>query len=185
VPSLARNSGGFYEDGGDYWRGGVWCITNLMVVKGLVSKGYGKLAHEISHKHVTMVAEVFMKTGSIWESYDALKAQPGKLAGKFVRNEFVGFSGVGPITMLIEEVIGLKPDVARNSLIWDINLTEGHGIQRYSFGVDGKIDLYCHPRKDRMSEPVIDAVSNKSISLIIRWENSEKTIIIPKGGENK
>jgi len=176
IPSLARNTPGFIEDGGDYWRGGVWCITNLMVVKGLASRGYRELAHQVSHKHVRVLAEVFKNTGTIWESYDTLKPEPGKLFGKFVRNDFVGFSGVGPITMLIEHVIGLEADTSKDVLVWDIRLMEGHGIKRYPFGLDGVIDLYCHPRKDPSEEPVVRAVSNRNVVLVVRWDNGEKVI---------
>lgn len=178
IPTIPVNSPYFVSDGGDYWRGGVWCITNYMVIKGLVKKGYKDLAHEIAKNHVEMVTKVFETTGSIWESYDALKPLPGKCYGKFVRNEFVGFSGLGPITIFLEEVIGIKPVASENMLVWNIKLTERHGVENYYFGSNGEVDLHCMPRKNVHEEPEIIAKSTKPVTIKVTWDGGEKILYL-------
>jgi hypothetical protein len=76
------------------------------------------------------MAEVFQKTGTVWENYaPKILAQGQPAAG-----DFVGWTGIGPITPLIGNVLGFRPDGARNTLTWNLRLTEPHGIKRLRFG---------------------------------------------------
>ena len=51
---------------------------------------------------------------------------------------------------------------------------EGHGI-KVSLWLDS-YRSYCHPRKDPSEEPVVRAVSNRNVVLVVRWDNGEKVI---------
>ena len=105
--SLAKSAAGYDPDGGNYWRGGVWAITDYMVVKGLDAVGETDAAHRLAKRQVEAFAKVYADTGTIWESYDPERVAPGKLYGAPVRRDFVGFSGVTPIALLLEDVFGI------------------------------------------------------------------------------
>src|SRR5690606_452054 len=68
IPSLSADTPG-YSPEGEYWRGGVWAITNFMTLKGLVAYGEDSLAHAIARNHLHHVVEKFLETGTIWENY--------------------------------------------------------------------------------------------------------------------
>ncbi|MEG0767309.1 MAG: trehalase family glycosidase, partial [Clostridia bacterium] len=147
--SLPANHPDFVPNGGDYWRGGVWCITDYMLVQGLSHVGLDAMAHALACRHVQAVADVFIQTGTIWESYDPVRIAPGRLNGQLVRNEFVGFSGVTPIAMAIEYVLGIT--VKPEGVCWHIRLREPHGIknlcvagQRVDLAYhDGRVEVCC------------------------------------------
>lgn len=105
--SLSKSAKGYQPDGGNYWQGGVWAITDYMIVKGLDAVGETAAAHRLARRQVEAFAEVFRSTGTIWESYDPELFAPGKCYGETVRRDFVGFSGVTPIALLLEDVFGL------------------------------------------------------------------------------
>ena len=48
------------------------------------------------------------------------------------------------MAVLFEYVFGVRADVPRGELVWDVRLTSRHGIKAYPFGGgDGLIDLEC------------------------------------------
>jgi len=115
VPTLAADEKSFSPTG-DYWCGASWAPTNVMVVRGLERYGYTDLAREIALNHLDNVVEVFKQTGTIWENYAPQKVAPGQPA----KREFVGWSGIAPIALLLEYKIGLRPDATNNTLAWRI-----------------------------------------------------------------
>ena len=116
VPVLAANEEGYDPEGG-YWKGSVWAPTNTMVVLGLEKNGYYELAREIGINHIDAVCKVFSKTGTIWENYPA----DSITSGNSDRRDFVGWSGMGPIMFLLRYGIGLRTDIERDLLVWDIS----------------------------------------------------------------
>jgi hypothetical protein len=124
VPTLAADDP-LYDSKGGYWRGAVWAPTTTMVIRGLEAYGHDELARRLAIRHLNLVADVYRDTGTIWENYSPEKTGPGKPALK----DFVGWSGIGPILYLLEYGIGLKPDAARNELLWNLRL-EGSGPAR-------------------------------------------------------
>lgn len=126
--SLSMSDKGFNQVGGNYWQGGVWCITDFMILLGLTEYGREDLAHRLSAKHAAAVASVCRETGTIWESYDPLTIAPGKLYGNLVRRDFVGFSGVTPITAAVEYVLGIR--VRSDGVHWDIRSACRHGVKQ-------------------------------------------------------
>lgn len=132
VPVLAANEEGYDPEGG-YWKGSVWAPTNTMVVLGLEKSGYHDLAREIGLNHLDAVSKVFAKTGTIWENYPA----DSITSGNSDKKDFVGWSGMGPIMFLMRYGIGLRTDIKRNILIWDISsdlIREGRvGCRNYWF----------------------------------------------------
>lgn len=170
VPTLSTDHPS-YHPLGEYWRGGVWAPTNYMVLRGLTQTGYHNLAHEISLSHHANVVKVFEQTGTVWENYAPESAAQGNIA----KGDFVGWSGLPPVAVLLEYIFGLRPDVPNNKLIWDVRLTEAHGVTQYPFGEKGLLDLRCEARSSRREEPIIQAKANLPITLEIIWESGTKT----------
>lgn len=139
IPSLSADSQGYEPQGGDYWRGAVWSPTNFMVLKGLRTVGQNALVHEIAYNHLRNVSDVFQHTDTLWENYAPESADPGDPA----RSNFVGWTGLTPIAMLIEDIIGLSVDWPLRRAVWHRYLdTDRHyGVQNYPLGLNGTLSL--------------------------------------------
>jgi glycogen debranching enzyme len=171
VPTLSADHPR-YLPGGGYWLGAVWAPTNYMVLRGLVKVGQEKLAHRIARNHLGNVVKVFEHTGTVWENYSPEMAQPGKPA----KNDFVGWTGLPPVAVLLEYVFGLRANVHEKRLLWDVHLLEEHGVKLYAFGVDGTLDLRCRERKDETQEPEVTVQSDIPLDVEVRWAGGSKTI---------
>jgi len=171
IPSISADTPG-YQDFGDYWRGGVWCITNYMVLQGLTAHDKDSLAHEIALNHIGNIVDRYIETGTIWENY----APEAGVLPTNSRGDFVGFSGVSPVSVFFENILGIRSNVPENEITWDIRLLEKHGILQYPFGLKGLVQLTCEERKSVTEEPVISVSSNVSLSVKIIWATGEKTI---------
>jgi glycogen debranching enzyme len=169
VPTLSADTPGYRDDGG-YWLGGVWPNTNYMVLRGLSLNGKDALAHEIAMNHLGQVHGLFEKTGTLWENQSPEHCAPGKPA----KADFVGWAGLGPIAVLFEYAFGLRPEVPRKRLLWDVRLLEGHGVKGYPYAAKGLLDLDCAPRKTARERPRISAKSNLPLTLEIRWEGGRE-----------
>lgn len=133
VPTCAANEPGYYACGG-YWRGAVWAPTNTMVIRGLENYGYDDLARSIALRHLEIVADVFAKTGTIWENYAPDSDEPGRNTdSSLVAKDFVGWSGIAPILYFLEYGVGLKPNAAQNELSWRIESKQRVGCDHYRF----------------------------------------------------
>lgn len=176
IPSLSADTPGYAEEG-EYWRGGVWAITNFMTLKGLAAYGQDSLAHAIARNHMHKVVERFLETGTIWENY----APEAGFVPKNSRPDFVGFSGVSPVSIFIENILGIRSDVPNDKIVWDVRLLERHGITQLPLGLKGTVRLMCKARKKETDEPVIDAASTVPITLVVKWKGGTKTINIKPG----
>lgn len=177
VPSLSADHPK-YNDRGRYWQGGVWPGANYMVITGLHKKGYSDLAYEIASNHYNSVFEVYKETGTFWEYYAPEAIEPGFMA----RKDFVGWTGLPPIAVFIEYIIGIKSDFSENSLTWDIVQTEAHGINQYPFGPKGLINLKVNERKTQSEIPEITIESNISFKMKINWGNQQTKDVEIKPG---
>ena len=123
VPALAADDPN-YDPQGTYWNGGVWAPTNYMVTRGLQTAGAGDEAHRIAVKYLDGLVKTFdnVTPHTLWECYAPESFQPGLAAytGKLVKPDFVGWTGLGPIAMLIENIIGIDLDAPARCLTWDI-----------------------------------------------------------------
>lgn len=172
VPTLSADHPLYCGEGGNYWRGGVWSPTNYMVLKGLEKVGFDALAYEIACNHVQNVTAVYKETGTLWENYSPGTVSPGNMA----RSNFVGWSGISAISVLIENVLGIAVDAANKTLTWTINRTERNGIRKLPFGENGYVDLICEKRNSPEEEPVISVAGNTDAKIKIRWSGGKKTI---------
>lgn len=170
VPSLSADHIA-YSAAGDYWRGSVWAPTNYMVLKGLRATGYGALAHIIARNHLDNVVQVFEDTGTVWENY----APEGALPGRPAKPDFVGWTGLPAIAVLLEEVFGLQPDVPNQTLDWDVRLMDEFGVEQYPFGAGALLNLHCEARESVLDKPFITASSNRPLTLRIHWAGGVET----------
>jgi len=177
VPSLSR-SHERYSFSGEYWCGGVWAPTNYMVLKGLDKYEKYDLAHNIAMDYLRAVVSVFEKTGTLFENY-----APEFINGEFsegtpAKPDFVGWTGLAPISVLFEYVFGIKPNAEENKIEWHINLTEKHGVEKYPFGNEGELTLICNERKSIDEKPEIIFKSNVPVTVEIVWGTDKKRMVI-------
>lgn len=139
IPSISADSEGYLPEVGNYWHGGVWAPTNFMVLKGLRAVGQDRLAHMIAYNHLQNIAAVFEHTDTLWEFYAPVAEKAGEPAGP----NYVGWTGLSSIAMLIEDVIGLAVDWPLRQVVWHRHLdtTGYYGVQNYPLGTDGTLSL--------------------------------------------
>lgn len=178
VPSLSADNPK-YNPNGRYWQGGIWPGANYMVITGLNNKGYTDLAKEIATNHYNAVFEVYKNTGTFWEYYAPETIAPGFMA----RKEFVGWTGLPPISVFIEYILGIKSDYSENTLSWDLVQTESHGINRYPFGPDGLVNLIVNKRSSINETPQITIESNVPFKMAIRWGKNQSKVVEVKPGK--
>lgn len=171
VPTLSADHI-MYSPEGLYWRGSVWAPTTYMVLRGLSEQGENALAYSIADKFLKNVIDVYNTTGTLWENYKPDSAEPGNPA----RDAFVGWTGLAPISVFFEYVLGIRANVDENVIEWNVNKTERHGIERYPFGKDTLVDLVCEARTSADDEPVITVRSDKPVTVIVKWNGKEKKI---------
>jgi glycogen debranching enzyme len=178
IPSLSADHPK-YNPKGRYWQGGVWPGTNYMVISGLDKKGYTALAKEIAANHYQQVLEVYKNTGTFWEYYAPEAPEPGFMA----RKDFVGWTGLPPIAVFIEYILGIHSDFVENKVVWDITQKEAHGIERYPFGSNGLLSLKTKKRNTTDDRPVVTVETNVSFELTILWGNGKSTTVVIQPGK--
>lgn len=169
--TLSADHPAFRPDGG-YWLGSVWAPTTYMVLKGLEAVGKYDLAYDIALNHHTNVVKVFNETGTLWENY-----APDKLwRGSSSARDFVGWTGLPPISVLFEYVMGILPDGQNGKITWRVNLTERHGVMKYPLGTKGELDLICEARDSETERPEITVKSNIPVTIEVIWKGGSYTI---------
>ena len=176
IPALTKSHLAFSDDGA-YWCGGVWAPTTYMVLKGLDNYGQMTLAHQIARNHLDAVVEVFERENTLFENYAPERIDGVFHKGNPAKRDFVGWTGLSPIAMLFEYVLGIKPFASKNKIVWSVELLERHGIEKYPFGKDGELTLICEARKDRHEEPKISVKSNVPALLEIRWDDGKRKVV--------
>lgn len=164
VPSLSASDENFVPTGG-YWCGAVWAPATYMILKGLENCKKTRLAHEIGLNHVENVVKCFEETGTVWENYAP------DIFGKnsSARGDFVGWTGLAPVAVLIEYVLGIKGNISENKIVWDVNLTCRHGIENYPLKNGETVSLICEARKSEDEKPVICKIG-ADVDVYINWK---------------
>jgi len=152
-----------YDPNGGYWKGSVWAPTEYMIIRGLENYGYEDFATEAVERHLKNMSDVLMITGTIWENYAPEAASRGNAS----MGNFVGWSGVGPIAMLIENIIGIRADAPADRLTWRIRRTDRHGIKKFHFGDNPRVSLMADPRGKNTDPVSITVVSETPFLLTV------------------
>lgn len=171
IPTLSADDPQ-YDPNGGYWKGSVWPPTNYMVLRGLTRVGQTNLAYEIGRNHHNAVVKTFEDTGTVFENYAPDHITKGNVAAR----DFVGWGGLPPIAVFFEYVIGLQANVPNNRLVWNVNLLEEHGVNKYPFGTEGTLDLLCKARISATQEPNLIVNSSVPLELEICWSGGRRTI---------
>jgi hypothetical protein len=169
-----------------------------MIVKGLDMYPQKELATMAALNHLQNLSDVYQnftpdstdvapteRDGNyrtIWESYAPDVSSPAtRWDGEYlVRQDFVGWSGLGPIALLLENMIGLQPVAPEDKLYWDLRLRERHGVENYRFG-DNVVDVLCESNNLPAGQAEITIKSNNSFELLISSQIGKKTFYIEKG----
>ncbi len=147
-----------------------------MIIKGLQKYGFQEFAAEASEKYLYGIYEVFKKTGTVWENYAPESFEQGDIA----KGDFVGWTGLGPISLLIENVMGIQLDALNNTIHWHLNRTDRHGIQDLRFQ-DAVVSLVAERRSDKNAVAQMNIESNKDLKLKIYNRGQAKFFDIKKG----
>ncbi|UCE20237.1 MAG: hypothetical protein JSV84_07850 [Gemmatimonadota bacterium] len=182
VPTLSADHPD-YDPRGHYWRGSVWAPTNYMVVRGLEGYGYRDVAADIAENHIGMMDRILREFSpdedkiafeerygdgyhTIWECYSPDYPEPATRWDNtfYSRQDFVGWSGLGPIAMLIETVMGIELDGLRNTVRWRLRRLDRHGVEHVRLG-DQWITLLCRARSSASDPARLDIESEKGFLL--------------------
>jgi glycogen debranching enzyme len=179
VPTVPADQAGYHPKG-DYWRGGVWTPTTMMVVRGLERCGYKELARTIALNHVDNVLQVFQETGTVWEFYqpDAVAVGAHANGHRAVPN-FTGWTANAPITLFIEYKLGLRVDAPASSVTWTIASPKRVGIERLWFG-GITASLVCED-PDAAGQRLVRVTADKPFTLTLAHGGRSVTQQIPAG----
>ncbi len=140
--SLSRSDGDFNAANGMYWRGSVWLPTAYAGLKGCVNYGFFQTARKTGIallKHMYRTWQNYIPH-TIWECYAPCADAPALSCdenNRIVREDFCGWSAIGPIAALIEFVIGIYDiDAFKKVIKWHLpeNITGRTGIKNLHFG---------------------------------------------------
>ena len=137
LPSLSADDPNYQTDG-RFWRGGVWAPANYMVVEGLRLHGRHDKAHQLARRYLEALVRVHdaNQPHTLWECIAPDSDQPGRkpYSAEFVKPDFVGWSGLGPLSMFYETVLGFDVNAVDGIVTWNLELEEPHGILRLPVG---------------------------------------------------
>ena len=122
------------------------------------------------------MSEVYKHTWRIWENYAPDHYAPGQPS----RRDFVGWSGCGPIQLLFENVIGLQPNGADNTLVWRLRRTDKHGVENLKLG-SNTVSVVCAERENKNSPANITVECTMPFELKVIHPSGEQTFKLDKG----
>ena len=176
VPTLAANQE-FYDPSGQYWKGGVWAPTNYMIVQGLIKNNYEDLANDLVEKYLNAISEVYKKTHTLWEVYSPDMYIPATNASGIymVMPDFVGWTGLAPISMLIENVLGIRLNAPEKKIEWHITQKSSHGLKNIHF-LGSTIDLVA--TRTENGKMILDIESKGQFDLEIYYKQQKQIVKI-------
>lgn len=193
ISTVSRQSS-YYNNSGNYWQGGVWAPTSYMTNMALRNYGFYEEATQSAIHYINSINKVFTEANkpfpvytnggqkvydvtnkyskTLWETYQPEYIQPGGIEDYnsnggnigLVRKDFVGWTGLAPIAMMIEDVIGFTANAPENTLEWRINLTEKHGMENFRFN-NNVIDIIAEERTNSNEKVSITVNADKAFKL--------------------
>ena len=167
--------------------GGVWAPTNYALINGLKNSGREELARAAAEKYLAGMSEVYQKVSpsTIWEAYAPESYAPATCEdGTRVRENFVGWSGLGPVTMLIENIIGLDFDASQNTITFNLSNYGQSGIENILFN-GGYVSVVCTKYRDVDGRTHLYTKAEKEFTLYVKKDyQGDPACICVKAGEN-
>ena len=103
---------------------------------------------------------------TLWECYNPDRPEPARnKAGQLVRRDFVGWSGLGPLVMLPEDILGLDIDALHGEIIWHLSETGEQGVADLPFA-GGRVDLRCEVADDGAFQAAVETDRPLRITLV-------------------
>ena len=170
--SLSRDDLNYDKTGG-YWLGGVWPPTNLAAIEGLCEAGRTELARDAAFRYLKAICEVDKDPvyGGIWECYAPEAYKPStREEGILVKCDFVGWGGLAPITMLIENIIGLTFSADENTVNFNLSPSRRVGLCNMLFN-GGMVSVVCKEYSSFKNETVIETEAEKPFLLRVITKN--------------
>ncbi len=151
IPSVSRDDKRF-SPVGSYWRGGIWMPKVYMTVKGLEKNGRQQLADEVARKMIALQYRTWknFEPHTIWECYSPTEDKPAtnKVNG-WSRPDFCGWSALGPISMFIENVLGIREvNALTKRIVWEPGSSKVNGIRNLRMGKEN-FSLIAYPADGR------------------------------------
>jgi hypothetical protein len=165
--TVSRNNKAFNAQTGNYWRGAVWLPTAYMGIRALTENGQGDLADETAEAVLNWMYLTYRDYAphTIWECYNPTRPEPAFHDANLVRSNFCGWSALGPISLFIENVIGIHSvDALHHVVTWHLHQPGRNGIRNFRFG-DVTTDLIADGKGH------VDVVSNRPYMLIINGKS--------------
>ncbi len=158
------------------WNGDVWAPMVYMTAEAFNAYSLPEVARLIAENHITNLHEVYQDSGALWEKYnaDALRAGDGS------KKDFVGWTGDGPIAMLIEDVIGVQVDAPGGTISWNLSQTARNGVKNLQFG-DGVVSLIAEERTNAANKAGLTITSDTDFTLLVTIDGQEYTIPVAAG----
>ncbi|MEN9722263.1 MAG: hypothetical protein RJB38_249, partial [Pseudomonadota bacterium] len=199
-PTLAASEPAFRPEGG-YWLGAIWAPTNYVTIKGLAAYGEHTLAYNSAKNFMSLLSRVYhlevpaelkpklKKPGlpmqSLWENYSSEYAFPGRYQNpgkpeQIAARNFVGWTGVGPITLLIENVIGITPIGIEQAIEWRMSEPGEIGLKNLALTTDTLVSLRAQAREQDGSRK-LEIETNAPFELRVILESGTKIIAVPAG----
>lgn len=136
--SLSAEDKDYYPEHGRYWQGGIWLPTAYMGIKALEKYDMRTLADRTAELLLNQMNRTYrtFEPHSIWECYSPTSDRPANSKRKsVVRKDFCGWSALGPISLFIENVIGIYEVDAKEGIVkWNIHHEFEHGLRNLRFG---------------------------------------------------
>lgn len=148
----------YVAEGGKYWRGAIWLPTAYMGIKALEKYGMMELADRTALDLLKQVESTYRnyEPYTIWECYDPSADKPAlNKKNRTVRPDFCGWSALAPISLFIENVIGIYDvDAPARTVRWNLHNDFEHGVRHLRFGgietdlvySDGRISIRSNGR---------------------------------------
>lgn len=170
--TISRRDKDYNDSTGDYWRGGIWLPTAYMGTKALEKYGYYELADELAERVVRQQFRTYkaVEPHTIWECYSPSADEPSTEHGRRARQDFCGWSALGPISLFIENIMGFRSADALNKTVrWTLKGKNGtHGLRNFQFG-DIRTDIVYDADKGRIktcsNKPYCLDVNGKKIAV--------------------
>lgn len=168
-----------YIPEGGYWRGGIWAPTSYAYIKGLENYGYDALAFQEAVRHLNLVTDAYRYEGTLYENYSPEYDIEDTVDGSR-RKEFVGWTGCLSIGVILENIIGVRPNAAANTVDWYPALTEGYGVEKLRFG-ENQMSLSVAARETAESPVSFTVEAKRSFTLRIHLNGETYEQVIPVG----
>ncbi|MDX9719644.1 MAG: carbohydrate-binding module family 20 domain-containing protein [Myxococcota bacterium] len=187
-----------FDPRGHYWRGGVWAPTNYASIRAISQVGQHDLARRATANHLHKLSRVWHDfepqpgelapdangdgRNTLWELYAPDALAPGtRWDAQFLgRQQFVGWTGLGPIALLLEQLIGLQADAEQDRLVWRISRTDEHGVRGFRFG-DQLVDLIAQERRSHEEPLLIEVQTSDPFTLVVELGAVQRHFEVKRG----